>query len=253
MIIDAHVHLPTGGSLRSFTEKKERLLLEMQKNSVDKCIVIADSWPDTEIGSTEECMSLFPKNNPDGVYIVGGISPDVDFENQLEIIRRGIEQKALVGIKLFPGHEKFFLTDKRLDPVYDLAAQTDTPVLFHSGWDCSQFGEVEVAVEVAKRYPDLRLVCSHCWYPLIHSSVFAVPYPNIFFDLSSVADEPERWDRVGISVCELIYSVPNRVMFGSDAFGCSMEQHIKFVKYLGLEKETEDNIFAENAKKIYGI
>ena len=253
MIIDAHVHLPTYSSLRSFQEKKERLLLEMQKNGVEKCIVIADSWPDTEIGSTAECMTLFPKDNSDGVYVVGGISPDVDFDDQLELIRRGIEQKALVGIKLFPGHERFFLTDRRLDPVYDLAVETGTPVLFHSGWDCSQFGEVEVAIETAKRYPDLRLVCCHCWYPLIHSSVFALPYPNIFFDLSSVADEPERWKQVGRSVRELIDSVPDRVMFGSDAFGCSMEQHIKFVKDLGLSKETEDKIFAENAKMIYSL
>ena len=51
MIIDAHVHLPAGEPFRSLRAKKEKLLQAMECNHVDKCIVIADSWPESEIGS----------------------------------------------------------------------------------------------------------------------------------------------------------------------------------------------------------
>ena len=42
MMIDAHVHLPVGAELRFLQAKKERLLQEMKRNHVDKCIVISD-------------------------------------------------------------------------------------------------------------------------------------------------------------------------------------------------------------------
>ncbi len=251
MLIDAHVHLPTGNTVITFQEKKEFLLAGMKKNGVDQCILIADSWPVSEIGSNKDCMSLFPAGNCDGVHVVGGISPLKDFDRQLEVIRFGIEKKALVGIKLFTGHEAFYLTDERLDIVYDLALQTGTPVLFHSGWDNRQYSDVPVAEKIAKKYPDLRLVCCHCWYPMIGLAQRLFDYPNVFFDFSSVADEPGKYEKLAEEAELIIRTVPDRVLYGSDAFGCSMEQHLSFFRNLDLPEEISRKFFAENAKRIY--
>lgn len=253
MIIDAHVHLPTFEPLSCLQEKKERLLLEMEKNSVDRCIVIADSWPVSDIGSTEECMSLFPAGNEDGVYVIGGISPIKDFDSQFEVIRRGVEDKALVGIKLFTGHEPFYLTDERLDAVYDLAIQTGTPVLFHSGWDNRQYSDTDVAEEVAKKYPDLKLVCCHCWYPLIASCQHMFKYENLFFDMSSIADDPKINTELSKLAKQMISAAPDRFIYGSDSFSCSMEQHLTFFKNLDLSEDVSERFFAENAKRLYRL
>ena len=253
MIIDAHVHLPTGDAFRSLDEKKEGLLREMERSHVDKCIVIADSWPESEIGSTEECVSLFSLGCSDIVYVVGGVSPLKAFSEQLQKIRRYLEQKQLVGIKLYTGHESFYLTDERLEEVYLLAVRHQVPVLFHSGWDNSRYADTDVAGTVAERYPDLKLVCCHCWYPAIRKCRGMIRYPNVFFDLSSVADDPALLGSVCAEVRDLILSVPDRVVFGSDAFGCSMSWHVAFIREMHLPQEIERKVFARNAAALYRL
>ena len=61
-----------------------------------------------------------------------------------------------MGIKLFTGHEAFYLTDETLKDVYELAIQYNVPVLFHSGWDNNQYSAVMLMAEVAKQYPELK-------------------------------------------------------------------------------------------------
>ena len=225
----------------------------MKKNSVDRCIVIADSWPVSDIGSTEECMSMFPSGNEDGVYVIGGISPLKDFDRQLEVIRKGIEDKALVGIKLYTGHEDFSITDERLDAVYDLAVKTKTPVLFHSGWDNRQYSDTEVAAEVAEKYPELRLICCHCWYPLIIQIQYMYKYRNMFFDMSSIADDPKRNGDLSGLAKQMICAALDRFIYGSDAFSCGMEQHLSFFKGMDLPENVSRKFFAENAMRIYKL
>ena len=59
MIIDAHVHLPVEEASDSLQQKKDKLLQEMKKNQVDKCIVISDSYLESTIGSMDDCVKLF--------------------------------------------------------------------------------------------------------------------------------------------------------------------------------------------------
>lgn len=66
----------------------------------------------------------------------------------------------VIGIKLFTGHETFYLTDEKLKIVYELAIQYNVPVLFHSGWDNFKYADVSLAAEVAKSYPNL---CCNQW------------------------------------------------------------------------------------------
>ena len=253
LLIDAHIHLPTGDQYKNLVSKKDRVLAELEQNGVDKCIVIADSWPQSEIGSNDEVVSLFPRVPDAKVFVVGGISPVMEFDKTFRMIEQFIERKQIVGIKLFTGHEKFYLTDDRLKPVYELAMRTRVPVLFHSGWDNEEYGDTYIAESVLQTYPGLQLVCCHCWYPKIDKCMKLIDYPNIAFDLSSVADDPGITDKILTMVRALVEAAPDRVMFGSDSFGCSMAEHIRLVKRLGLDPAAEQLVFAGNAMRIYGI
>lgn len=253
MRIDAHVHLPADDPSLPLAEKKARLLREMARNHVDRCLVIADSWPESEIGSTEDCVSLFPAGSAEPVRVIGGISPLVAFSGQLEGIRRYLERKQIAGIKLYTGHEPFYLTDERLEEVYSLAERFDAPVLFHSGWDRSQFGDAAEAAATAERHPDLKLVCCHCWYPHIARCGVVIRYPNLYFDLSSIADDPAVWNSIRGEAEKLIRAAPDRVIFGSDTFGCDMRRHIEAIRSLRLPPDIERRVFAENAAKLYGF
>lgn len=251
MIIDAHVHLPVVDGCISLQQKKKRLLHEMSANQVDKCIVISDSCSESSIGSMDECVKLF--EDSDKVYVIGGISPFFEFQTQLLKLRKYLDKKLIVGIKLFTGHEEFYLTDEILKEVYELAIQYNVPVLFHSGWDNREYGDVNVAAEIAKKYPELKLVCCHCFYPELEKCMSLTEFQNVFFDLSSIADDLRNTPDIHSMVKKIIDAVPERVLFGSDYSCCSQREHIEFIKGLKLEKYIKDNIFWRNAMKIYRL
>ena len=251
MIIDAHVHLPIVEGCISLEQKREQLLREMVVNQIDYSIVISDSADKSEIGTLNECAILFEKT--DNIYVVGGISPFYEFQTQLRKIKAYLEQKLIVGIKLFPGHEAFYLTDERLKTVYELAVHYNVPVLFHSGWDNCKYGDVSLAIEIAKCYPALKLVCCHCFYPEIEKCKQLIPFQNVFFDISSIADDSEKIPIISNWIKEVISAAPTRVLYGSDYSCCNQQKHMEFVKGLELGKDIEDMLFWRNAKYVYQL
>lgn len=92
-----------------------------------------------------------------------------------------IAQKKIVGIKLFPGFEEYYLSDNSLQPIYEFSGSVDIPVLFHSGWENSQYAAWDDAARVLENYPKLKLVCCHCFYPKISDCMRLISYPNMFF------------------------------------------------------------------------
>ena len=251
MIIDAHVHLPVGEASDSLQQKKDKLLQEMKNNRVDKCIVISDSYLDSAIGSMDECVELFKETQ--SVYVVGGISPLVAFKAQLEKLKDYLDKKLVAGIKLFTGHEEFYLTDESLREVYELAVQYNVPVLFHSGWNSGQYSNAESVAEVARQYPELKLICCHCFYPEIDNCRLLSEYSNVYFDISSVADDEAISEDMKVKIKKLIEMAPERVLFGSDYSGCSQKAHIEFVRKLQLNEGVEKKVLYGNAIQVYSI
>lgn len=251
MIIDAHVHLPIGKDCDILCRKREKLLQELARNHIDRCIVISDSCMESDIGNLNECVELFRESV--NVNVVGGISPYFEFQTQLRKIRNYLDEKLIVGIKLYTGHEAFYLSDERLKDVYELAQQYDVPVLFHSGWDNYQYSDVNVATEVARQYPNLKLVCCHCFFPRIDKCQSLVKYSNVYFDISSIADNMAILNDIEEKIKKLIEAAPKRVLFGSDYSGCNQEEHIQFVKNLKLNARLTEAVFAGNAKRVFRL
>lgn len=251
MIIDSHVHLPIEKNCLTLQQKKEKLLHDLKMNNVDKCIVITDSCMESAIGTLDECVELFREN--DNVYVVGGISPFYEYRQQLNKLKTYLDEKSLVGIKLFTGHEEFYLTDKRLEKVYELAISYNVPVLFHSGWDNSWYSDVALVAELAKKYSEMKIICCHCFYPNIEKCQLLVEYPNVYFDISSTADNMLIISAIEEKIKNLIKQVPERVIFGSDYGGCSQRNHIRMVENLQLSKGEEIKIFEDNTLRVYHL
>jgi len=68
---------------------------------------MADSELQSAIGNNEECVNLF--SDCDNVFVVAGISPLIDFQNNLNRIENYLCQKKIVGVKLYPGMSNFIL------------------------------------------------------------------------------------------------------------------------------------------------
>ena len=83
MIIDSHLHLPA--DFPDFPAKRAALLHELKRNGVDRGIVIADSAPESTIGSVRDCAALFRGDRI--IKVVADISPYFSFTEQLALCR----------------------------------------------------------------------------------------------------------------------------------------------------------------------
>lgn len=250
MIIDAHMHLPTDEI--GWENRKKKLLEEMKRNGIDAGIIISDSETESEIGSTDDCVELF--ENCPRIFVAAGISPYIDYENQLQKTEQYCREKRIVGIKIYCGHEPIFIDDDILTPVFRLAARFSVPILFHSGWDNAQYAEPERVKRVSDLYPAIKYICCHCFYPKIERCFDLLKdCGNVFFDLSSIADSPERNPEMKKILEMYIPRMPARFLFGSDYASCDQRAHIEFCRNLCLSDENRKKLFYENAERIYSL
>lgn len=250
MLIDAHMHLPTDET--EWSAKKAKLLAEMERNHVDFGIVISDSEPKSTIGTTDDCVGLF--SDCPNVFVAAGISPYIDYREQLRKTERFCLEEKIVGLKLYCGHEPIYIDNDVLKPVFALAVRFQLPILFHSGWDNAECAEPSRVKRAANAYPEIRFVCCHCFYPNIRECFEVLrECPNVFFDLSSVADRSELNPSLKMILEEFIPAMPDRFLFGSDYASCSQREHIDFCKSLKLSDENAEKLFGLNAQRIYRL
>ncbi len=76
---------------------------------------------------------------------------------------------------------------------------------------------------------------------------------NVYFDISSVADNQTISEDMSVKIKSLTEVVPERVLFGSDYSGCSQMAHVEFVRKLELSEEVETKVLYENAIQVYAI
>ena len=81
----------------------------------------------------------------------------------------------------------------------------------------------------------------------------SIEYSNVYFDISSVAEDETILEDMEVKIKKLIEVVPGRVLFGSDYSGCSQKAHIKFVRKLELSVGVEKKVLYGNAIQVYSI
>lgn len=250
MIIDSHLHLPV--DYPDFPSKRDALLSELKRNGADRGIVIADSELESAIGSVRDCVGLFEGSSI--IKVIAGISPLISFEAQLEYCRELLGNRQIVGLKVYTGHEKFFCTDECLMPVYDLAAEYEVPVLFHSGWDEAQYAAPQLLRRLAERRPQNVFVYCHCYYPELEKC-FEVLWKceNVCFDISSTADDEKLIPHLKPVLEKAIAQMPKRFVFGSDFGSCSQTAHIRFAESLDISDTDREAFMHGNAERLYGF
>ena len=133
------------------------------------------------------------------------------------------------------------------------AMKYDVPVLFHSGWDNSEYSAADIVAQTAEKHRGTKIVCCHCLYPNIKDCLPLTKYENLYFDLSSTADDKNTFLSIKDDITALINSAPDRVLFGSDYACCDQKIHIDAIKGLDLSEEIKNKVFFENAIRLYRI
>ncbi len=264
MIIDVHTHLNNYHEerVRSIEDCLRALESDMEANSVDHAFVLT-SYKVTEhrpsTASVVEAVSKHPK-----LSVVAGISYLNYRERDLREVADFLKAGLVKGLKLYPGYEPFYPSDKRCQVIYDLAMEFEVPVMFHTGDTYSPKGRLRFSHpinidDVAVDNPTLKIVMCHIGNPWIRDCMEVVyKNKNVYADLSGLVlgDFTDRFEQFMLKqVQEMILYAgePRYLLYGTDWPICNMRSYLSFIRNIGLSAEAMELIMWRNASELFKI
>ena len=264
MKIDSHVHISIfENNAINLKAAFSALLKDMEANQVDFAIIIPDNIENSSnIADLEKARELIKNSNK--FFLLASPLIIERGSSEIEKYKKLIQDGVVKGIKLFPGHDPYYPTDKRCLPYYKLCQSLDCPVLFHTGANsddinCLKWNDPKYIVEIAKKYPRLKIGIAHYFWPkLEYCYEITKNIPNIYFDISAMADDEVIEKSGGIKKMKNVLkkTINNRsdnVILGSDWPMCKIKDHIDIVNSLNLESDVKNKIFYKNSINLYKL
>jgi uncharacterized protein len=261
MIVDCHQHLPRLQAGKTFEHSKQLLLQELAQNYVDYAILIPDNKPGSTIGTLNEVSAV--AKDCKQLFVMGTVDIQRSMQPQLERLDTLFRDHKIFGVKIFPGHDPIYPTDKRLSPVYNLCIKYDTPIVIHTGGtsknpQASKYNDPKYIVKIAEIHPDLKIVIAHYFVPTVeYCHEITKSYEKIHFDTSALADdliiEITGIERIKKVLTSTIVEHPDNVVFGTDYAMCDIRKHINLIDSLDIEEQLKSKIFSQIAIRLYNL
>ncbi len=256
MIIDIHTHI--------LDKKIYQDYLFKANNRIKKALVMADNRTDLsdllKFSQTEK-----------GLYIIGAVNINKNIKNQLVLLKN----KNIFGLKLYPGYQHFYPSDKKIYPVAEFCKKYNKPLIFHSGdvWDTKgsailKYSNSIYIDELAVKFPDCKIVIAHLGFPrLLETANVVSKNKNVYADISGTIDNcessKERKDILNQYIKDLkrIFSyypdIKEKLLFGTDYSGEStplneIDPYINLVKRVFTKKEQE-SVFYKLANNMFRL
>ena len=244
MIVDCHVHI-----MNADDTHLADLLRAADRAGVEVVCVSSLSRTWVEFPSEEQLEEAAQdvvaacEKHPDRLIGFTYVSAD-HVEKSLELLERCDANGPCRFIKLWVSQ---FADDERLTPIVERAIELNTPILAHTWIKATGNMEREStcyhAVNLARRYPDLRLWIAHCSGRWEEVARIVAPCKNLCIDVSG--GEPED----GIVECLLKHVGPERVFYGSDAPGRSFVVQMAKVLAADIPDEHREQILGGNIQR----
>lgn len=193
--------------------------LAREMANVEKAIVFALRYGDAiGIESDDETTAAAVAKYPD--KFVGFAYVDPRRPDAMEMLRHGIEDLGLKGVKYGPIYNGVPLDDPRLDPIYEYCQRNNIPLTMHMGTTFARRAPVELGRAVyvdavANRYPDLTMVLAHMGHPWYEECiVVSRKQPNVFCEVSALSYRP--WQYYNILIAAQEYRIIDKIFFGTD-------------------------------------
>ena len=261
-MIDAHVHLSVMEKGDTFEVALQKLEKEMQRNGVSHCIIIGDNVSNPGCADTELIYELV-KDDP-RFSIIWSIYPFRNSDKQLKLIDGLLASKKLVGLKIFPGHDRLYIGDKRFNSTIDRCLKNLIPLVIHTGinsgqTELSKYNHPSLIAKLAEENPNLQIVISHYFWPQIQVCFdYTIKLPNVYYDTSALAD-PEVVEASGGTnairtiLTETLKRKPNSVMLGSDYPMCNMKAHVDLIESLSVSGIKKEFVYSRTAQELYKL
>lgn len=176
--------------------------------------------------------------------------------------RHLIENYPIRGFKFHPTVQGFYPNDRMAYPLYEVIAECNLPMLFHSGH--SGFGSgVKAGAglrleysnpmhldDVAIDFPDQPIIIAHPSWPWQDEALsVAMHKPNIYIDLSGWS--PKYFPKQLVQYANSL--LKDRILFGTDFPLITPDRWLKDFTDAGFKEEVKSLILKENAIKLLGL
>jgi predicted TIM-barrel fold metal-dependent hydrolase len=189
-----------------------------QSATVDKSIVLGFKSRYLRAEVPNRFVSEYVNRFPQKLIGFAGIDPTE--RSATEEVRTARNDLQLRGITVSPANQDFHPTDTRAMAVYAEAERLGMPILIHpSGQFTEQskleFGRPYLLDEVARSFPQLRIVIAQLGQPWIDETICMLgKHQHVYADMSGLLTRP--WQAYNALVLVHQHGVIDKLLFGSD-------------------------------------
>jgi predicted TIM-barrel fold metal-dependent hydrolase len=241
MIIDIHTHIWAG----RYESDKRELVKAAELYDISRIYVSAlKSYysDEAEIDELNFEVAKFIKEQPD---LIGGfcyINPSN--KNAMDVLRKGIEEQDMEGMKLWVAT---YCDDPQVFPLVEKCIDYNIPILVHAFHKAvGQLDDESTGSHVAnlaQRYPEAKLLMAHLGGNAYNGIKPIRKYPNVWVDISGSIFRRDEVDYTK----KLIGA--ERILFGTDMPG-SYFTNFGQIEDADLTPEEKELIYSGNALKI---
>ena len=242
MLVDIHAHLWGG----KYERDKAAILAAMEQYGINRVYVsgLSAVVPDEEqVAEANRQAAGFVREHP--AQIRGYVYVSPEHKNAEEVLRRGIEEQGLDGVKLWIST----LCDApQVDPLAERMIDYGVPLLIHAFHKATwQFPNESVGANVAvlaRRYPELKIIMAHLGGNCYNGIPAIRDLPNVWVDYSGSLYRDD----------ELSYALENvgaeRILHGTDMPGTCLVS-VGQLHQAGLSCEQRELISHRNAERVF--
>ena len=276
-LVDAHIHLarlPTlkmrwerwvmdrrtdGDPAQLYDEEgspvPSRFAEFLAREGVDCAILLAEYSPRvTGVQPVEDLLAV-ARFEPRRIRVAANVNPHLHHPVAAEVERQ--LDLGAVALKIHPVHGGFPANARELYPAYAVCQERGVPVIVHCGTSnfdgaVNRFADPIYSEDVAKDFPELTIVLAHggrgWWYDA--AAFMTLMRENTWIELSGLPPKklPEYYARHDLD------RLGRKFIFGTDWPGVpGIRANAEAVAELGFADEVLGGIFAQNARRVYGL
>ncbi len=264
MLIDFHTHAfpdkiaeraiaklrHASGGMTPYTDGTvDGLRALMAREGVDASVVLHIATNAHQQRSVNDFAAAV--QNKTDIFSFGSVFPDAP--DALDELER-IHSLGLLGVKLHPDYQGFFVDDEKMKPLYKKISELGLITVFHAGYDYGfppPYGATPERMARALSFFDSPVVAAH--YGGLSCSEGVVDLlcgrENLYIDTSfGYASLPKYY---AAKIIEKHGA--DRILFGTDPPWHTPAMELALLESLGLSETERDAIYAGNARRLLEI
>ncbi len=184
----------------------------------DKAIVVGFKSRYLDANVPNDYVAEYVNQHPDKLIGFAGLDP-ANPQEALEDIDEACMALGMKGVAIAPAAQDFHPAGSNACRVYEKLNELRLPLVVHQGIYFSAQNKLEYARpvlldEVARDFPDLKIIIAHMGYPWIDETVVMLgKHPHVYSDISGLL--AQSWRAYNALLCAYQYGVIDKLLFGS--------------------------------------